>query len=81
MAVVTKKMTKTTVATAASNDTSGRRDPAFCVQSFRRFIEQQFHTMMPDEKTQLDPQPTSCSAERELHLARGHRRDIVVVRK
>jgi AcrR family transcriptional regulator len=48
-------------------------DPAFCAQSFRRFIEQQFRHMLPTEKVQSDPgrPPIDLSVNYILHAGIG----------
>ncbi len=48
-------------------------DPAFCAQSFRRFIEQQFRHLLPGEKVQADPgrPPIDLSVNYILHAGIG----------
>lgn len=48
-------------------------DPAFCAQSFRQFIEQQFRSMMPDELAHVDPSrpPMALSVNYILHAGIG----------
>jgi hypothetical protein len=52
----------------------GRKgDPAFCAQSFRQFIEQQFRHMLPNGVTQADPSrpPIALSVNYILHAGIG----------
>lgn len=48
-------------------------DPAFCAQSFRRFIEQQFRYMLPSEPAKVDPNrpPLDLSVNYILHAGIG----------
>ncbi len=48
-------------------------DPAFCAQSFRQFIEQQFHSMLDSKQAQLDPSrpPMALSVNYILHAGIG----------
>jgi AcrR family transcriptional regulator len=48
-------------------------DPAFCAQSFRRFIEQQFRDMLPNDNIQADPSrpPIDLSVNYILHAGIG----------
>lgn len=48
-------------------------DPAFCAQSFRRFIEQQFRYMLPAEGAQANPDrpPIDLSVNYILHAGIG----------
>jgi AcrR family transcriptional regulator len=48
-------------------------DPAFCAQSFRRFIEQQFRDMLPAGNIQADPSrpPIDLSVNYILHAGIG----------
>ncbi|MCI0575809.1 MAG: TetR/AcrR family transcriptional regulator [Chloroflexi bacterium] len=48
-------------------------DPAFCAQSFRRFIEQQFRHMRPDQEVQADHSkpPIDLSVSYILHAGIG----------
>jgi AcrR family transcriptional regulator len=48
-------------------------DSAFCAQSFRRFIEQQFRQMLPNEQVEADPgrPPTDLSVSYIVHAGMG----------
>jgi AcrR family transcriptional regulator len=48
-------------------------DPAFCAQSFRQFIEQQFHSMLSSKQEQPDPNrpPMALSVNYILHAGIG----------